>query len=151
MHSCFTTFQNMYMYTRLTGHSWIDHVPILFASPHQWTPLRQAAEGGHVDTVYYLVEKGANIHSKDSNGVSEWECTTDCRLVLLIRVSLVPMHLTRVWYALVQLITSILSEIEITNWSAWKSDKQIQLVHLLICTTSVTTYTTISQSLYEGV
>ena len=67
--------------------------------------------------VKYLVEKGANIHSKDDVGVSGSECTTDCVLVLMIRVSLVP-HLIRVWYALVLLITCILSEIEITNWSA---------------------------------
>ena len=92
------------------------------------TPLHRAAEEGHVDAVTYLVQKGANIHSEGNDGVSEWECTTDCRLVLLIRVSLVLMHLTRVRYALVQLITSILSEIEITNWSAWKLDKQIQFI-----------------------
>ena len=111
---------------------------ILFASPHQRTPLHRSAVGGHVDTVNFLVQKGANIDSKNDVGVSEWEYTTDCGLVLLIRVSLVPMRLTRVWYALLQLITSILSEIEITNWSAWTSDKQIQLVHLLVCTASVT-------------
>ena len=87
----------------------------MFASPHQETPLHLAAEAGHVDAVTYLVENGANIDSKDNYGVSEWECTTDCGLVMLIRVSLVPMHLTRVWYALVQLITSILSVIEITK------------------------------------
>ena len=70
-HVHFATFQNMYMYTRLTGHSWIDHVHIWFASPHQCTPLHWAASGGHVDTVTYLVVKGANIHSKDDDGVSE--------------------------------------------------------------------------------
>ena len=79
------------------------------------TPLHLAAEGGHVDMVIYLVAKGANIHSEDDEGVSERECTTDCGLLLLIRVSLVPMHLTRVWYVLVQPITSIRSNIEITN------------------------------------
>ena len=44
---------------------------VLFASPHQWTPLHQAAYGGHVDAVTYLVQKGANIDSKDDDGVSE--------------------------------------------------------------------------------
>ena len=61
----------MYMYTRLTGHSWIDHAHIWFASPHQYTPLHWAAERGHVDTVKFLAENGANIHSKDDDGVSE--------------------------------------------------------------------------------
>ena len=44
---------------------------ILFTSPHQDTPLHLAAKGGHLDTVKYLVEKGANIHCKDGDGVSE--------------------------------------------------------------------------------
>ena len=62
---------------------------ILFASSLQHTPLHWAAGGGHVDTVKYLVEKGANIHRNDEYEVSEWEDTTDCGLVLLSRVSLV--------------------------------------------------------------
>ena len=62
---------------------------ILFTSL-QRTPLHWAAEGGHVDMVKYLVKKGANIHSKDKDRVSEWECTTDCGLVVLIRVSFFP-------------------------------------------------------------
>ena len=81
----------------------------MFASPHQDTP-HWAAEVG-------LLEK-ANLHSEDLFGVSECGCNTDCGLILLIRVSLVPIHLTRVWYTLVQLITSILSEKEIANWSS---------------------------------
>ena len=44
---------------------------ILFASPHQMTPLHRAAVQGHVDTVKFLVQEGANIHSKDNGGVSE--------------------------------------------------------------------------------
>ena len=67
----FLNIPELYMYARLTGHSWIDHVHIRFASPHQWTPLHWAARGGHVDIVKFLVVQGANIHSKDHFGVSE--------------------------------------------------------------------------------
>ena len=34
-------------------------------SPHQYTPLHLAAEGGHVDTVRYLVDKGADLNIKN--------------------------------------------------------------------------------------
>ena len=111
---------------------------VIFASRHQWTPVHQAAKEGHVDTVKFLVEKGANIRTKDGYGVSKRECTTECGLVLLIRVSLVSIHLTRVRYVLVLLITSILEITKIINWSDCNSDKLIQLVHLHICTASVT-------------
>ena len=40
-------------------------------SPHQMTPLHWAADGGRVDTVKYLIEKGAEVNSKDDDGVSE--------------------------------------------------------------------------------
>ena len=40
----------------------------LFFFP-QRTPLHMAAEGGHEDTVKYLVEKGAGIGVKDNKGV----------------------------------------------------------------------------------
>ena len=43
--------------------------------------------------VKFLLQKGANIYSKDNDGVGKSECTADCGLVLLITVSLVPMHL----------------------------------------------------------
>ena len=56
-HSCFTAFQNLYMYTSLT--------------PHQRTPLHYAAQGGFVDTVRYLVGAGGDINIKDGFGVSE--------------------------------------------------------------------------------
>ena len=42
-----------------------------FFFPHQVTPLHYAAAEGHVDTQQYLVEAGADIHSKDDDGVSE--------------------------------------------------------------------------------
>ena len=48
----------------------VDHV-IFVLSPHQMSPLYWAADGGHVNTVKCLIEKGANIHIKDEYGVSE--------------------------------------------------------------------------------
>ena len=33
-----------------------------------WTPLSQAAWGGHEAVVKLLLEKGANLESKDQNG-----------------------------------------------------------------------------------
>ena len=50
------------------------------------TPLHFAAGGGHVDTVRYLVDKGADIDHIDEGDVSEWEYTADCKLVLLTTV-----------------------------------------------------------------
>ena len=59
----------------------------LIYSPHQKTPLHDAACKGRVDIVKYLVEQGADINFKDDMlGVSEREYTTDCKLVLLIKV-----------------------------------------------------------------
>ena len=37
---------------------------IFVHSPHQHTPLHDAAHKGHVDIVRYLVEQGANINIK---------------------------------------------------------------------------------------
>ena len=48
----------------------MDHV-IFVLSPHQATPLHWAADGGHVNTVKCLVERGAAVNSKDGVGVSE--------------------------------------------------------------------------------
>ena len=42
-----------------------------FISPYQKTPLHSAAKGGHVDTVTYLVEKGADTNIKDKYEASE--------------------------------------------------------------------------------
>ena len=46
---------------------------ILFClnSSHQYTPLFVAAAMNHVDTVRYLVDKGADINVKTKNGVRE--------------------------------------------------------------------------------
>ena len=59
-----------------------------FSSYHQGTPLHLAAKGGRFDTVKYLDEKGANIHSEDSDRVSVWECTCgSMQLVVKLFVS----------------------------------------------------------------
>ena len=58
----------------------------LVYSSHQKTPLHRAAHGGHVDTVRYLVDKGADPNIKDPDGVSEREYTADCKLLLLVRI-----------------------------------------------------------------
>ena len=42
-----------------------------FNSPHQRTPLHRAAEGGHVDIVRCLVDKGADINISIDGRVSE--------------------------------------------------------------------------------
>ena len=42
-----------------------------FVSPYQDTPLQWAAGSGHVNTVKCLIEKGAEVNSKDGGGVSE--------------------------------------------------------------------------------
>ena len=42
-----------------------------------------AAEEGHIDTVKYLVDKKANINTKDTDEVSTWDDTTDRRQVLV--------------------------------------------------------------------
>ena len=72
---------------RWLRHSWWTVFNIFFIySLHQRTPLFWAADEGHVDVVRYLVEQGADINIKDNDGVSEWEYTADCKLVLLVRV-----------------------------------------------------------------
>ena len=38
---------------------------------HQYTPLFVAAAKNHVDTVRYLVDKGADMNVKAENGVRE--------------------------------------------------------------------------------
>ena len=45
-----------------------DH---FFFTFYQKTALHWAAEGGHKDTVEYLVDKGASVDIKDHNGVSK--------------------------------------------------------------------------------
>ena len=61
----FTAFQNLYMYTNLTGCS--NLVP----SPNQVTPLHCATIAGKESTVQLLIEKGADINVKDNDGVRE--------------------------------------------------------------------------------
>ena len=60
---------------------------IFVHSPHQFTPLHDAAHKGHVDIVRCLVEQGADINIKVGvEGVSEQQYTAGCKLVLVIRV-----------------------------------------------------------------
>ena len=68
----------------------MDHV----LSPHQMSPLHWAADGGHVNTVKFLIEKGADVNFKDDYyGVNECDCATDCGSV---QVNLVLKYLH--WY-----------------------------------------------------
>ena len=55
------------MCTNLTGCSWWTKV----SSPHQRTPLHNAAEEGHADSVELLIQAGAVVNIKDYDGVSE--------------------------------------------------------------------------------
>ena len=43
----------------------------LVSSPHQKTPLHEAAEGGHVGALEYLIQAGADFNIKDNYGVSD--------------------------------------------------------------------------------
>ena len=51
------------------GEKCLNHIGI-FLFHYQRTPLHAAAEGGHVDTVKYLVTKEAGIDTKDEFGVN---------------------------------------------------------------------------------
>ena len=44
-----------------------------FQSLYQWTPLHIAVREGKESTVNFLVESGANISSKDIDGVNIWD------------------------------------------------------------------------------
>lgn len=57
----------MYTFQNVLG----IHGLTILKFPHQWTPLHLAATSGHVDTAQLLVDKGANINSKDNGGVSK--------------------------------------------------------------------------------
>ena len=70
-------------------------------SLHQRTPLHMAAEGGHMDTVKFLVTKKTNINTKDVDQVSAGDiiyCLTS--LIVLVKlhtgeVNLISRHLTK--------------------------------------------------------
>ena len=48
----------------------VDHV-IFVLFHHQMSPLHWAADGGHVNIVMCLIDKGAQVNCKDGFGVSE--------------------------------------------------------------------------------
>ena len=43
----------------------------LVSSPHQVTPVHEAAREGHVRALEYIIEAGADVNIKDDRGVSE--------------------------------------------------------------------------------
>ena len=47
------------------------HGANLVSSPHQRTPLHEAAGGGSPDTVEYIIQAGADINIKSDDGVSK--------------------------------------------------------------------------------
>ena len=47
------------------------------------TYLHFAVEGGDMNTVKYLVDKGADINIKDDHGVSVWDYISEMIIVLL--------------------------------------------------------------------
>lgn len=65
------------------------------------TPLHWAAYSGHTDTVQFLIDKGADIDIREKDEVNEWDYTTDCEFVLLIRIelALVPGTWHSFWYS----------------------------------------------------
>ena len=65
--NCFTAFWNLYMYTVYAN----IHGANLVSSPHQRTPLHEAAGGGSPDTVEYIIQAGADINIKSDDGVSK--------------------------------------------------------------------------------
>ena len=63
----------------------------LFLSPYQRTPLRVAARRGNIDKVRCLVENGADVNSKDEDGVSGLDCLRMYRCVVIGTIIL-PLH-----------------------------------------------------------
>ena len=44
---------------------------MLYVSPHQKSPLSEAASIGNIDILRYLADKGADVNIKNDSGVSE--------------------------------------------------------------------------------
>ena len=59
------------VYIFLLVFMWYSTVICLnFSSLYQRTPLHMAVEGGHVEIIKYLVQKGAQVNIQDEAGVS---------------------------------------------------------------------------------
>ena len=61
----FTAFQNLCMYTNLTGYSMVDQVQIFVFSPHQETPLHRAAGGALA--AFEVTLRFGDVSIKDDN------------------------------------------------------------------------------------
>ena len=60
----------MDIHNNLPGCQSISCFLLYFVSVYQMTYLHVAVEGGHMNTVKHLVDKGADINTKDDHGVS---------------------------------------------------------------------------------
>ena len=49
----------------------------------QWTPLHLAARGGHMNTVEFLFNNGADINIQDNDGVSRVSDLYSCTSILV--------------------------------------------------------------------
>ena len=80
----------------------------------QETPLHFAATEGNMDAAQFLIHNGADVNIKDKDGVGTRDCTTDGKLVLLIK------HLSS---GLIKFTHYFVHSYEKISLNAWKSGK----------------------------